>query len=134
MERNAAPLEQGAVSTASGAVAIVCGADDVTADRYEARNDALRAIMRRRDLLKEDVAALTDCLSSTNDAMRVERVAALKNDVMNLLHNQEPSVESLAETLIAMFDCSAHPPAVLDYSSSTSARCRAVWTARRTLP
>ena len=62
--------------------------------------------------------------------MRVERVAALKNDIMNLLRNQEPPVEGLAETLIAMFEgrgisthnssthnspTHPHPPAVLDY-------------------
>ena len=114
-ERNAAPLENGAVVAASDAVAIVCGEGDVPADRYEARNDALRSIARRRDLPKEDVAALMDYLASTKDAMRVERVAALKNDVMNLLRNQEPPVEGLADALIAMFDGGAHPPAVLDY-------------------
>ena len=99
---------------ATGAVAAVCG-NGANADRYEARNDALRSIARRRDLPKEDVAAMIDYLASTNDPLRAERVAALKNDVMNLLRNQEPPVESLAETLIAMFDCGAHPPAVLDY-------------------
>ena len=47
--------------------------------------------------------------------MRGERVAALKNDVMNLLRVQRPPVEGLAETLISMFDGGRHPPAVLDY-------------------
>ena len=104
-------------------VAAVCG-DGANADRYEARNDALRSIMRSRSLTKEDVAALMAYLASTNDAMRVERVAALKNDVMNLLRNQEPPVAGLAETLIGMFEGQSptpnspthrHPPAVLDY-------------------
>ena len=113
-ERNAAPLENGAVVAASDAVAIVCG-NGANVDRYETRNGALRSIARRRDLPKEDVAALMDYLASTKDAMRVERVAALKNDVMNLLRNQEPPVEGLADALIAMFDGGAHPPAVLDY-------------------
>jgi hypothetical protein len=99
----------------SGAVAIVCGADKATANRYEARNDALRLIARRRDLPKEDVAALIDYLATTNDPLRVERVAALKNDVMNLLRSQEPPPANLAEALIAMFDGGRHPPAVLDY-------------------
>ena len=36
--------------------------------------------------------------------MRVERVAALKNDVMNLLRNQDPPPKGLAETLIAMIE------------------------------
>ena len=109
------PLEQGTVVATSDAVASVCGADEATADLYEARNDALRSIMRSRRLTKEDTAALLDYLASTNDAMRVERVAALKNDVMNLLRRQETPVEGLAATLIVMFEGGAHPPAVLDY-------------------
>jgi hypothetical protein len=56
-----------------------------------------------------------DYLRAADSAMRIERVAALKNDVMNLLRRQETPVEGLAETLIAMFDGGAHPPAVLDY-------------------
>ena len=102
VERKAEPLEQGDVTAASGAVAIVCGMDEATADRYEARNDALRSIARRRDLPKDDVEALLAYLRSADDAMRVERVAALKNDVMNLLRNQDPPAEGLVETLIAM--------------------------------
>ena len=102
-------------ASASRAVAVVCGADEATAGRYEARNDALRSIARRRDLPKEDVAALIDYLATTNDPLRVERVAALKNDVMNLLRSQEPPPANLAEALIAMFDGGRHPPAVLDY-------------------
>ena len=64
-----------AAPDASRAVAIVCGADEATADRYEARNDALRSIARRRDLPKTDVAALMAYLRSHDDSMRVERVA-----------------------------------------------------------
>lgn len=101
--------------TASGAIAIVCGEDAATAGRYEARNDALRSIARRRNLPKEDVASLMVYLQSTEDALRPERIAALKNDVMNLLRSQEPSPKGLAETLIAMFRSGKHPPAVLDY-------------------
>ena len=88
VERKAEPVERGEVAAASGAVAIVCGEDAATADRYEARNDALRSIARRRDLPADDVAALMAFLRRADDAMRVERVAALKNDVMNLLRNQ----------------------------------------------
>jgi hypothetical protein len=127
-----AVAERGEVVAASGAVAIVCGEDAATADRYEARNDALRSIARRRDLPEDDVAALMAYLRRADDAMRIERVAALKNDVMNLLRNQESPVEGLAETLIAMIegkggDCGGaagvralpgntiHPPAVIDY-------------------
>ena len=95
---------EGETATASAAVAIVCGEDAAMAGRYEARNDALRSIARRRDLSKGDVDALLAYLRATDDAMRIERVAALKNDVMNLLRNQDPPVEGLAETLIAMIE------------------------------
>ena len=129
VERKPEPMDH-EVGEASSAVAIVCGADPTTADRYEARNDALRSIARRRDLPEKDVAALMAYLRRADDAMRVERVAALKNDVMNLLRSQEPPVEGLAETLIVMFEgrditthnsstpnspTHPHPPAVLDY-------------------
>ena len=129
VERKPEPSDHEVIE-ASAAVAIVCGADSATADRYEARNDALRSIARRRDLPKNDVDALLAYLRSKDDAMRVERVAALKNDVMNLLRSQDPPVEGLAETLIVMFEgrdisthnsstpnspTHPHPPAVLDY-------------------
>ncbi len=58
VERKAEPLEQVDVAAASGAVAIACGMDEATADRYEVRNAALRSIARRRNLPKEDVEAL----------------------------------------------------------------------------
>ena len=45
-------------SDVSRAVAIICGKDSATAGRYEARNDALRSIARKRDLSEKDVAAL----------------------------------------------------------------------------
>ena len=99
VKRNTMPLEQGTVVATSDAVASVCGADETTAGRYEARNDALRSIMRSRSLTKEDAAALLDYLASTNDQLRAERVAALKNDVMNLQRRQETPVAGLAETL-----------------------------------
>ena len=114
VERNSDPVERENV-TASGAVAIVCGEDAATAERYEARNDALRSIARRRDLPEKDVAALIAYLRTADNAMRVERVAALKNDVMNLLCNQDPPPKDLAGTLIGIFEGGKHPPAVLDY-------------------
>ena len=129
VERKPEPSDHEVIE-ASAAVAIVCGADSATADRYEARNDAFRSIARRRDLLEDDVAALIAYLRTADNAMRVERVAALKNDVMNLLRSQKPPVEGLAETLIVMFEgrgisthnsstpnspTHPHPPAVLDY-------------------
>ena len=104
VERKAELVERGEIATASDAVAIVCGMDKATADRYEARNDALRSIARRRDLPKGDIDALMAYLRRADDALRVERVAALKNDVMNLLRNQDPPADGLAERLIAMIE------------------------------
>ena len=49
VERNPESTDHEVVE-ASSVVVIVCGADPTTADRYEARNDALRSIARRRDL------------------------------------------------------------------------------------
>jgi len=129
VERKAEPMDHEEVE-ASTVVAIVCGADPTTADRYEARNDALRSIARRRELPEKDVAALIAYLRRADNAMRIERVAALKNDIMNLLRSQEPPVEGLAETLIVMFEgrgisthnsstpnspTHPHPSVVLDY-------------------
>ena len=114
VERKPEPSDHEVVE-ASTAVAIVCGADPTSADRYEARNDALRSIARRRDLAKEDVATLVAYLRSKDNAMRVERVAALKNDVMNLLRNQDPPPKGLAETLMGIFEGGKHPPVVIDY-------------------
>ena len=108
-------VERDEISTASDTVAIICGRVKATADRYEERNNALRSIARRRDLPKEDVATLMTYLQLTQDMLRPERVAALKNDVMNLLRNQEPPPKGLTEALIAMFRSGKHPPAVLDY-------------------
>ena len=115
VERKVATVERDEIATATDAVAIVCGEDEAMAERYEARNDALRSIARRRDLPKEDITVLMTYLQSTKDRLRSERIAALKNDEMNLLRNQEPSPKGLAETLIAMFRSGKHPPAVLDY-------------------
>ena len=114
VERNPVAAVATAAPDASRAVAIICGKDPATSNRYEARNDALRSIARRRDLPKEDVTALMAYMQSTQDMLRPERIAALKNDVMNLLRSQEPSPKGLAETLIAMFRSGKHPPAVLD--------------------
>ena len=114
VERKTETVERENV-TASDAVAIVCGMDEATADRYEARNDALRSIARRRDLAKGDVDALLAYLRATDDAMRIERVAALKHDVMNLLRSQEPPPKGLAETLMGIFEGGKHPPVVIDY-------------------
>ena len=115
VERKTGPVAEGELAAASGAVAIVCGEDAATAGRYEARNDALRSIARRRDLPKNDIDALLAYLRSKDRTLPVERFAALKNDVMNILRNQAPPPANFAETLVAMFNGKRHPPAVLDY-------------------
>ena len=124
VERNSAANVATAAPDVSRAVAIICGKDSATSNRYEARNNALRSIARRRDLPEEAVAALMTYLQSTQDRLRPERVAALKNDVMNLLRNQEPPPKGLTETLMGIFEGNSsthnsptppHPPAVLDY-------------------
>ena len=115
VERNPTVNVATAAFDASHAVTIICGKESFTANRYEARNEALRSIARRRDLPEKDVAALVAYLRSKDNAMRPERVAALKNDVMNLLRNQEPPPKGLTETLMGMFRSGNHPPAVLDY-------------------
>ncbi len=113
--QKAASVVEAAPTVVSSAVVSVCGLNASTADRYEARNDALRSIARERHLPTNDVTALVHWLASTNDVLRVERLAALKNDVMNLLRNQEPPPPDLADTLASMFESGDHPPAVLDY-------------------
>ena len=96
----------------SEAVRHVCGLEPSTADRYERRNDALRAVARIRDLPSGDVVALSEYVASTGGSLRVEREAALRNDVLNLLTHQEPIPEGLADLLIAMVEsvCSFPTP------------------------
>ena len=115
VKHNSAANVATAAPDSSRVVGIICGKNSATANHYEARNNALRSIARRRDLPEKDVAALMTYLQSTKDRLRPERVAALKNDVMNLLRNQEPPPKGMVETLIAMFRRGKHPPAVLDY-------------------
>ena len=78
---------------------MICG-ESAVADRYEARNNALRSIARRRDLSEEDVAALMEYVAATGCVMHVEREAALKNDVLNLLRNQKRQPEGLVDLLL----------------------------------
>ncbi|MBR4653297.1 MAG: hypothetical protein IKO72_08045 [Kiritimatiellae bacterium] len=54
-------------------------------------------------------------VGSTNDVLRAERTASLKNDVLNLLRSQNPVPAGLTELLVGMFRTGNHPPAVLDY-------------------
>ena len=100
----------------SAAVAVVCGHEAATADRYEARNAALRSLSRCRDIGTDDVQALMDYLRTTGGALRVEREAALKNDVFNLLRNQATLSDGLVDLLMEMFACNEQPSVVRDYA------------------
>ncbi|MBQ7189390.1 MAG: hypothetical protein IJR99_08255 [Kiritimatiellae bacterium] len=71
---------------APAAVRCVAGLDPETAGRYALRSRALASL--GRDLARDETDALLDYLLSPDGAMRPERVAALKNDVWNLLRNQ----------------------------------------------
>ena len=86
-----------------------------SADRYEARNDALQSVARRRDLASDDVALLMSYVESTNCILRVEREAALRNDVLNLLRNQKPVPDGLSAILVGMVERGGYDPAILDY-------------------
>ena len=116
------PLEHKSMSvvessgvSCSYAACVVCGADAAIANRYEARNDALRSIARRRDLPEGDVAALMEYVAATDCVMRVEREAALKNDVLNLLRNQKRQPEGLADLLLDMVASRQYAPVIIDY-------------------
>ena len=114
--RHAAPVVAAVPEgPASGSIRTVCGLDAASADRYEARNDALRSVARRRDLAPDDVALLMSYVESTNLILRVEREAALRNDVLNLLRNQEPVPTGLSALLIGMVKRGGYDPAILDY-------------------
>ena len=101
-------------ASASSAVSMICE-ESAAADRYEARNDALRSIARRRDLSEEDVAALMEYIAATDCVMRVEREAALKNDVLNLLRSQKRQPEGLADLLLEMVASKQYAPVIIDY-------------------
>ena len=72
VERKPGPVAEGELAAASGAVAIVCGEDAVTADRYEARNDALRSIAPYR------MAASAGCWSGRH-AKRLSHTQGLRS-------------------------------------------------------
>lgn len=99
----------------SESVAVVCGRDAATAGRYEARNATLRSFARRRDLGGDDVRALMGYLRATGGALRVEREAALKNGVLNLLRHQRPVPDELVDLLVEMVEGKSHPSEVVDY-------------------
>lgn len=114
--RAAQPRTAVAPEDVSEAVSIICGHKAATAGRYEARNAALRSLSRRRDLGVNDVRVLMEYLRTTDGALRIEREAALKNDVLNLLRNQATLPDGLADLLMEMFACKAQPSEVRDYA------------------
>ena len=101
--------------SASAAVDVVCGLDSQTAGRYAARISAFRSIAGRRDLPSEDVSVLLDYIASTNDAMSAELVAGLKNEVLNLLRNQDPMPERLAGQMMDMVESGDYDATIVDY-------------------
>lgn len=101
---------------ASDFIRTVCGLDAASADRYEARNDALRSVARRRDLAPDDVALLMSYLESTNFILRVEREAALRNDVLNLLRDQKPVPAKLPGLLMDIVRKGRHGATLIDYA------------------
>ncbi len=100
----------------SAAVAVVCGRVDASEDRYGLRNDALRSIARRRDLTEGDVAALMAYVASGGGALNPTREAALRNDVLNLLRNQNPIPESLPDLLMDIVRNGRHDATLVDYA------------------
>lgn len=100
----------------SAAVAVVCGGVDASEDRYGLRNDALRSIARRRDLTEGDVAALMAYVASGGGALTPTREAALRNDVLNLLRNQNPIPESLPDLLMDIVRNGRHDATLVDYA------------------
>lgn len=94
---------------------IICGKDPSSADSYAKREFVLKNISQIRKLAKEDIAELLAYLRAPDYAMFFMCVAALKDDVMKLLRNQEPSVEGLADTLMEMYNGGEHLPAILNH-------------------
>ena len=61
------------------------------------------------------VAALMGHITVTDCVMRVEREAALKNDVFNLLRNQRRQPEGLADLLLDVVASKQCAPVIIDY-------------------
>lgn len=96
------------------AVRCVVGQDPATANRYLTRSRAIESL--GKELSDSDTALLLAYLGAEDTHLRRERVAALKNDVMNLLRAQTTISPELAPRLIAIFNAKQQDSAVLDYS------------------
>ena len=77
------------VGDSSAAVRCVVGLDSATAARYITRSRAIESL--GKDLSDFDTKALLAYLDSIDNNLRQERVAALKNDVMNFYARKIPS-------------------------------------------
>ena len=116
-KRSAPSDMDGAVSwDVSAVVAVVCGKDRASADRYEIRNDALRSIARRRDLAEGDVSALMAYVASEKGSLHPAREAALRNDVLNLLRDQETIPPTLPGLLVDIVRRGRHDARLVDYA------------------
>ena len=100
----------------SSVIAVVCGRDRASANRYEVRNDALRSVVRRRDLPEGDVAALMAYVASVKGSLHPAREAALRNDVLNLLRDQKPVPAKLPRLLMDIVRKGRHGATLIDYA------------------
>lgn len=100
----------------SSVIAVVCGKDRASANRYELRNEALRSVARRRNLPEGDVAALMAYVASEKGALHPAREAALRNDILNLLCEQEPIPADLPDLLMDIVRKGRHDAMLVDYA------------------
>ena len=106
-------LREPAPTSSAEAVRIVVGTDPATANRYLARSRAVESL--GDDLSPDEIRMLLDYLSSLHDPLRPERVAALKNDVMNALRSQRVPPPGLAPRLICIFGDRRQERVIQDY-------------------
>lgn len=91
----------------------ICGKDPTSDYSYAKRDYALRCISSIRKLAKEDVSDLKRYLRAADRAMSEECVAKLKVGVVELLCNQDPQPEGIADMLLEMLADAEQPTEVL---------------------
>ena len=97
----------------AAAVRCVAGLDSATAARYITRSRAIESL--GKELPDSEIKALLAYLDSIDNNLRQERVAALKNDVMNLLRAQNSISPDLVSALIKIFNAKRQDSVILDY-------------------